>query len=121
MKERMNGRKPYVPYGGAVVALLFQMSQERNFQNPPVPNLVTRGLVDGTLKFDEDDVVTKKVIPVYANMLYNRGRYLAVSGRHEEAIEAFKQSLLFNPTFSLAQQAINESANAIRKSGATKP
>jgi tetratricopeptide (TPR) repeat protein len=110
LTKRLASAYQFIPQG-----LVFQMSQERAFQNPPAANLVTRGLVDGTLKFDEDDVVTKKVIPVYANMLYNRGRYLAVSGRHEEAIEAFKQSLLFNPTFSLAQQAINESTNAIRK------
>ena len=29
MKERMNGRKPHVPCGRAIVALLFQVRQER--------------------------------------------------------------------------------------------
>src|ERR1043166_2825647 len=77
LTKRLASTYQFIPQG-----LVFQMSPERNFLAPAQPNLMTRGLLDGTLKFDDDDVVTKKVIPVYANMLYNRGRYLAVSGRH---------------------------------------
>ena len=72
------------------------------------------------MKFEDEDVVKQKVLPAYVNMLYNRGRYLAANGRHEEAIEAFKQSLVLNPRFSLAQQAMNESLNSARKGAANK-
>jgi hypothetical protein len=100
--------------------LVFQLSAERGFQMLRDPQLITRGLNDGTLKFEEDDVVNVKVRPVYATMFYNRGRYLAASGRHEEAIESFKKALALQPSFSLAQQAINESLNGIRKSEVNK-
>jgi len=95
--------------------LVFQLSSDHGFQMPRDPQLITRGLNDGTLKFEADDVVNVKVLPVYVTMFYNRGRYLAAGGRHEEAIESFKEALALQPSFSLAQQAINESLSGIRK------
>jgi tetratricopeptide (TPR) repeat protein len=83
--------------------------------------LEARGLFDGTIRFEDDDVVMLKVRPVYLRMVVNRGRYLAAYGRHEEAIEAFKQALAFDPDFKYAQQSINESANALRKGESSKP
>jgi len=100
----------FIPRG-----LVFQVTSDREFRQPADSRLITRGLADGTLEFEDNDVVTLKVLPVYVNMLYNRGRYLAAYGRHEEAIEAFEQSLALNPRFMLAQQAANESINALRK------
>jgi tetratricopeptide (TPR) repeat protein len=96
--------------------LVFQLSEERNFVQLGESRLLTRGLADGTLRFEADDVVKLKVIPVYAQMLYNRGRYLAAQGRHDQAVEAFKQALEIDAGFSAAQQALNESQNAVRKS-----
>jgi tetratricopeptide (TPR) repeat protein len=100
--------------------LVFQLSTERGFLEPSDAQLITRGLVDGSLKFETDDVVKVKVLPVYATMFYNRGRYLAAGDRHDQAIGAFKKALELEPSFSLAQQAISESLNAIRKSGTDK-
>jgi len=97
--------------------LVFQVTSERDFKQPSDAQIKTRGLVDGTIKFVDDDVVTLKVFPVYVNMFYNRGRYLAANGRHEQAIDAYKQALALNPRFQLAQQAMNESTAALR--GAT--
>jgi tetratricopeptide (TPR) repeat protein len=102
----------FVPQG-----LVFQITPDREFRLPVDSKLLTRGLADGTLKFDDDDVVMLKVLPVYINMLYNRGRYLSAYGRHEQAIEAFKRSLDLSPRFTLAQQAMNESLSALRKGG----
>jgi tetratricopeptide (TPR) repeat protein len=98
--------------------LVFQLSEDRNFVQLGESRLLTRGLADGTLRFEADDVVKAKVIPVYAQMLYNRGRYLAAQGRHDQATEAFKRALEIEPGFSAAQQALNESQNAVRKSRA---
>ena len=50
--------------------------------------LQTRGLADGTLRFEKDDVVNLKILPVYTTMLINRGRYLAAFNQHERAIAA---------------------------------
>jgi tetratricopeptide (TPR) repeat protein len=106
----------FIPQG-----LVFEVTTDREFQQPGDFQLITRGLADGTIKFEDDDVVSLKVLPVYVTMFYNRGRYLAANGRHEQAIEAYRQSLALNPTFTSAQQAVNESLNAIRKGTANNP
>ena len=110
LTKSLAGAYQFVPQG-----LVFQVLSSREFQQTAEPQLITRGLVDGTLKFEEDDVVKLKVLPVYVTMLYNRGRYLAVNGHHDEAITAFKQSLAIDPNFTAAQRAINESLGALRK------
>ena len=101
----------FVPQG-----LVFELSQTRDFRPPREPRLETRGLADGTLKFEKDDVVSVKVLPVYLSMLVNRGRYLAINGRHEQAIEAFRQALALDPGYSLAQRLLDQSALAIKTS-----
>jgi tetratricopeptide (TPR) repeat protein len=101
---------PFIPQG-----LVFQLSTDSRFHEPARPQLLTRGLFDNTLKFEDDDVVMIKVRPVYLRMLVNRGRYLAAYGRHDEAIEAYKQALALEPDFKSAQQSLNESASAMRK------
>jgi tetratricopeptide (TPR) repeat protein len=113
LTKSLAARYEFIPQG-----LLFQLAAERSLPSTGEPQLLTRGLADGTVEFADDDVVTQKVLPVYVNMLYNRGRYLALHGRHEQAIAAFKQSLILNPRFTLAQQAINESLNALRTGAA---
>jgi tetratricopeptide (TPR) repeat protein len=115
LTKSLAGLYQLVPQG-----LVFQLSTERAFQQPSGAQLITRGLVDGALKFEADDVVKVKVLPVYATMYYNRGRYLASASRHDQAIEAFKKALDLEPGFSLAQQAINESLKAIRKTGGSE-
>jgi tetratricopeptide (TPR) repeat protein len=110
LTKSLGGSYQFVPQG-----LVFQLSASREFQQPAEPQLITRGLADGTLKFEDDDVFKLKVLPVYVTMLYNRGRYLAVNNRHEQAIDSFKQALALNPRFTLAQQAVNESLAALRK------
>jgi tetratricopeptide (TPR) repeat protein len=101
--------------------LVFEVTSDRKFKQPADLRMNTRGLDDGTIKFGNDDVVTLKVFPVYVNMFYNRGRYLAVNGRHDQAIEAFKQALSLNPGFAIAQQGLNESTVALGKGASGKP
>jgi tetratricopeptide (TPR) repeat protein len=102
--------------------LVFQLVRDRTFQNPAAPPLLTRGLADGTLRFEPDDVVRLKVFPVYVSMLYNRGRYLSLFGRHAGAVEAFKQALALDPHFAPAQSALAGSLNALRdEAGSSRP
>jgi tetratricopeptide (TPR) repeat protein len=96
--------------------LVFQIAGKDATVQPADARLVTRGLADGTLRFEADDVVNLKVIPAYLNMLYSRGRYLAARGRHAEAITAFQQALDINMNLGVVQQALNESQSAMRKS-----
>ncbi len=101
----------FVPQG-----LVFQLMSKAEYHAPAEPQLITRGLADGSLRFADDDVVKLKVLPVYVRMLTASGRYLADQGRHEQAIEAYKQALALDPDFKRAQQFLIESTNALRKS-----
>jgi tetratricopeptide (TPR) repeat protein len=100
--------------------LVFRLTPDRDFRQPAESQFNLRGLADGTLKFEDYDVVNLKVLPVYVTMFFNRGRYLAANGRHEQAIGAYNQALALNPRFVIAQQALNESLGALRKGAAAK-
>src|SRR5437899_4523283 len=84
--------------------LVFQLAADRRFHDPSGVHLQTRGLTDGTISFDKDDVVSIKVLPAYRIMLVNRARYLAFFNQHERAVEAFKQALAFDPTLQSARE-----------------
>jgi tetratricopeptide (TPR) repeat protein len=90
--------------------LVFNLADGQGFHDSPDVHLEVRGLADGTLRFEKGDPVNAKVLPSYANMLINRGRYLALFGQHERAIAAFEQALMLNPNLSLARQGLAESA-----------
>lgn len=105
----------FIPQG-----LVFGLLTSREFQQPAEPEFSLRGLADGTVKFEDDDVVKLKVLPVYVTMFYNRGRYLAVNGHHEEAISSFKEALEIDPAFTVAQKALNDSLAALRKTNEPK-
>jgi tetratricopeptide (TPR) repeat protein len=106
----LNQKYQLIPEG-----LVFNLAESKDFQDSPDVHLQIRGLADGTLRFAKGDPVNVKVIPVYANMLTNRGRYLALSGQHERAIAAFEQALAINPDLALARQGLAESAAKARK------
>jgi tetratricopeptide (TPR) repeat protein len=95
--------------------LVFNLAAGQGFHDSPDVLLQTRGLADGTLRFAKGDPVNVKVIPVYTNMLINRGRYLALFGQHERAIAAFEQALALNPDLASARQGLAESASKARR------
>jgi hypothetical protein len=94
--------------------LVFQLFRDNAYHEPAEPQLLMRGLADGSLKFEPDDVVRIKVLPVYLSMLVNRGRYLAAHGKHQRAVELYKQALALRQDYPPAQQALAESLNALR-------
>jgi len=96
--------------------LVFQLAADRYFHDPGEIHLQTGGLTDGTIRFDKDDVVNIKVLPIYKIMLVNRGRYLAYFNQHERAVDAFKQALAFDPTLKLAREGFDQSLSKLRKS-----
>jgi tetratricopeptide (TPR) repeat protein len=100
--------------------LVFQVAEKGAPLQLSQSRLVTRGLADGSVRFEPDDVVKVKVIPVYLGMLYNRGRYLAATGRNEQAIKSFRDALDLQPSFVAAQQAIDEILNGSRRSTSDK-
>src|SRR5438132_1152089 len=95
--------------------LVFNLADGQGFHDSPDVHLQVRGLADGTLRFGKGDPVNVKVLPVYANMLINRGRYLALFGQHQRAIAAFEQALALNPDLAPARQGLAESAAKARR------
>ena len=94
--------------------LVFNLVRDQNFHDSRDVHLQIRGLADGTLRFEKDDVVNLKVLPVYTSMLINRGRYLALFNQHERAIAAFRQALALNPDLAAARQGLAESMGKLR-------
>jgi hypothetical protein len=95
--------------------LVFNLAADQSFHDSPDPRLQTRGLADGTVRFDKDDVVNLKILPAYTSMLVNRGRYLALFNQHERAVTAFRQALSLDPSLAAAREGLAESAAKLRK------
>ena len=95
--------------------LVFYLGSDQSFHDSPDPHLETRGLADGTVRFEKDDVINLKVLPTYTSMLVNRGRYLASFNQHERAAAAFARALALDPRLQVARQGLNESRNRLRK------
>jgi len=94
--------------------LVFNLATDQSFHEPPDPHLQTRGLVDGTVRFEKDDVLNTKILTAYSRMSTNRGRYLAVFNQHERAIAAFKEALALDPNLAEAQKGLAESEAKLR-------
>jgi tetratricopeptide (TPR) repeat protein len=106
----------FVPQG-----LVFKLATGRAFEQPPDLSIVTRGLADGSIKFEENDVVRLKVLPVYVSMLANRGIYLAANRRYGEAIESFENALELDPGYAPARQALNAAQANLRQEKGAAP
>jgi hypothetical protein len=89
--------------------LVFNLSTDSSFHDSPDVRLETRGLADGTVQFEKDDVVNLKILPAYTSMLINRGRYLAMFNQHGRAIIAFKEALALDPNLAAAREGLAES------------
>ena len=94
--------------------LVFDLTDDRNFRDLPDVRLQTRGLADGTLRFENDDVVKIKVLPAYTRMLTNRGRYFELFNQHDRAAAAFKEALALDPELVPAQQGLADSTAKLR-------
>jgi len=95
--------------------LVFYLASDQSFHDSPEPHLQTRGLADGTVRFEKDDVINLKVLPTYTSMLVNRGRYLASFNQHERAIVAFKEALALNPGLAAAREGLAQSEDKLHK------
>jgi len=80
----------------------------------PDSHLQMRGLVDGTVRFEKDDVINSKILPAYSKMLTNRGRYLELFNQHERAVVAFKEALTVDPNLAEAQKGLAQSEAKLR-------
>jgi hypothetical protein len=94
--------------------LVFNLVSDRDFHDLRDLHLQTRGLADGTVRFERDDVVNVKVLPAYTRMLSNRGRYLAMFNQHERAAAAYREALALDSTLVPAKQGLADSNVKLR-------
>jgi transmembrane protein TMEM260 (protein O-mannosyltransferase) len=94
--------------------LVFNLTTDQSFHELPDLRLQMRGLVDGTVRFENDDVINGKILPAYSRMFTNRGRYLAMLNQHERAVAAFKQALMLDPNLAEARKGLAESEAKLR-------
>lgn len=95
--------------------LVFNLVTDQSFHELSDSHLQMRGLADGTVRFEKDDVINGKILPAYSRMLTNRGRYLALFNQHEPAIAAFKQALALDPNLAEARKGLAESEAKLGK------
>jgi hypothetical protein len=95
--------------------LVFNLATDQSFHDSPDPHMQTRGLADGTVRFEQDDVINLKVLPVYTSMSITRGRYLALFNQHERAIIAFREALALDPSLAAAREGLAQSTAKLRK------
>lgn len=106
ISQRLSQKYRLVPEG-----LVFRLGSEEDFSNSSQPELVTRGLNDGSFQFTPDDVVTVKVLSAYTIMLINRGRYLEAVGRSSEAVAAYRAALSLDPNSTMARELLSRAIN----------
>jgi tetratricopeptide (TPR) repeat protein len=94
--------------------LVFNLAADQTFHESPEPHLRVRGLADGTVHFEKDDVANTKILPTYTGMLINRGKYLAMFNQHERAAAAFKEALALDPNLAEAWKGLAESEAKLR-------
>src|SRR6266568_4271696 len=89
--------------------LVFNLARDSSFHDSLDVRLETRGLPDGTVRYEKDDVVNLKILPAYTSMLINRGRYLAAFNQDWRAIIAFKEALTLDPNLAAAREGLAQS------------
>jgi transmembrane protein TMEM260 (protein O-mannosyltransferase) len=95
--------------------LVFNLARDSTFHDSPDVRLETRGLADGTVWYEKDDVVNVKILSAYTSMLINRGRYLAAFNQHACAIIAFQEALALDPNLAAARDGLAQSTAKLQK------
>ena len=93
--------------------LLFELARGRPDALPAAIQLRMRGLFDGSIRFEPDDVVALKVKPVYLGMIASRGAYLESAGDHRGAATAFAETVSLDPTFAPARDALERNRRVL--------
>lgn len=86
----------FVPHG-----LVLQLVGDHGFHEPAAAVVRMRGITDGAVQLDRDDVAREKVLPAVLSMLTLRALYLEAYGQAEQSREAFAEADQFRIRFGL--------------------
>ncbi|HMC23001.1 MAG TPA: DUF2723 domain-containing protein [Thermoanaerobaculia bacterium] len=68
----------------------------------PAP-MITRGLADGSVRYEPDDVVPTEILPKYRAAFLMRARYFVLLRRLPEALADYRQALALDPNNTTVQ------------------
>jgi len=92
LRKRMADRFDIVPRG-----LLIELVPGHAFRDVHYTPLQTRGVADGTIHYDDDDVVPTEIVPGYRSIFVMTGRYLAIEKKFDEALLAYRAANAIDP------------------------
>jgi hypothetical protein len=95
-------------YEGVPQGLVFTVGERSAAGTLQEPAIEIRGLNDGTLKFEKDDVVSRSVMPAYLMMLTNTGKYLSIKGLQQRAARQYNLALKIDPAYEPAKKGLAE-------------
>ena len=93
LRKQMGERWDIVPRG-VLVELVPEAKLKANVTYTP---LQMRGVADGTIEYEDDDVVPTEILPAYRTILVMTGRYLALQKKFDEALLAYRAALGLDP------------------------
>jgi hypothetical protein len=93
---RLKKEHDIVPHG-----VVMEVVAGHTFRDIKWTPITTRGLFDGTVRYDDDDPVPNELLPAYRGAFLTRGRYLAISRHYKEAIDDYQQALALDPENSM--------------------
>jgi hypothetical protein len=99
LRKRINERWDLVPRG-----LLVELLPGHAFRDVRFQPLETRGVADGSIAYEDDDVVPTEIAPAYRAMYVMAGRYLAILKKYPEALRAYDAAMKIDPTNSATER-----------------
>jgi MFS family permease len=90
--HRLSTDSDIVP--GGIVAEVLPGHAFRDLKPAPI---LTRGLLDGTVHYEADDVVPTEILPKYRAAFLMRARYFVLLRRLPEALADYRQALALDP------------------------
>ncbi|HEY0139536.1 MAG TPA: DUF2723 domain-containing protein [Thermoanaerobaculia bacterium] len=108
--RRLAAEYELVPRGVVV-----EYAQGKGVREVQPVELQLRGLIDGSVRYEPDDVVVTEVLPSYRTVFLLRGRYYGLAQNWAEAEKAYEQALAFDPE----NMTIKRELAAMRQAAAT--
>jgi len=93
LRKQIGERWDIVPRG----VLIELVPEEKLKANVTYTPLQMRGVADGTIEYEDDDVVPTEIVPAYRTILVITGRYLALQKKFDEALLAYRAALSLDP------------------------
>jgi len=69
--------------------------------------LEMRGVADGTIAYEDDDVVPMEIVPAYRTILLITGRYLALQKKFDQALLPYRAALDLDPANASIEREIS--------------